>query len=49
MRQQLLAHAALTLQDPALKRKVWLSLAALAEQRNDAEAAQLAYRRAAQL
>jgi HemY protein len=47
--QQLLAHAALTLQDPALKRKVWLSLAALAEQRNDAEAAQLAYRRAAQL
>lgn len=47
--QQLLAHAALTLQDATLKRKVWLSLAALAEQRNDAEEAQLAYRRAAQL
>ena len=36
-------------QDPALKRKAWLSLATLAEQRNDAEAAQLAFRRAAQL
>jgi HemY protein len=47
--QQLLAHAALDLQDPALKRKAWLSLATLAEQRNDAEAAQLAFRRAAQL
>jgi len=47
--QQLLAHAALTLQDPTLKRKVWLSLATLAEQRNDAEASQLAFRRAAQL
>jgi HemY protein len=47
--QQLLAHAALALQDPALKRKAWLSLATLAEQRNDAEAAQLAFRRAAQL
>jgi HemY protein len=47
--QQLLSHAALSLQDAVLKRKVWLALAALAEQREDAGAAQLAYRRAAQL
>ena len=47
--QQLLSHAALSLQDPMLKRKVWLALAALAEQRADTNAAQLAIRRAAQL
>jgi HemY protein len=47
--QQLLSHAALSLQDPALKRKVWLALAALAEQRSDTNAAQLAIRRAAQI
>jgi HemY protein len=47
--QQLLSHAALSLQDPALKRKVWLALAALAEQRSDTNAAQLAVRRAAQI
>jgi HemY protein len=47
--QQLMSHAALSLQDPTLKRKVWLALAALAEQRADTSAAQLAYRRAAQL
>ena len=47
--QQLLSHAALSLQDPTLKRKVWLALASLAEQRSDTNAAQLAIRRAAQL
>jgi HemY protein len=47
--QLLMAHAALNLQDLTLKRKAWLCLATLAEQRNDAVAAQLAFRRAAQL
>ena len=47
--QQLLSHAALSLQDPALKRNVWLALAELAEQRADTNAAQLAFRRAALL
>ena len=47
--QQLLSHAALSLQDRTLQRNVWLALAALAEQRADIHAAQLAFRRAAQL
>jgi HemY protein len=47
--QQLMSHAALSLVDLTLKRKVLLALAALAEQRADTNAAQLAYRRAAQL
>ena len=46
--QQLLSHAVITLQDVVLKRKAWLALAALAEQRGDEAAAQKAYRQAAQ-
>ena len=46
--QQLLSHAVITLQDPALKRKAWLALAALAEQRGDEVAEQKAYRQAAE-
>ena len=45
--QQLLTHAALGLQDPALHRNAWRALAALAEQREDASAAALAWKRAA--
>jgi HemY protein len=46
--QQLLSHAVLSLQDAGLKRKAWLALAALAEQRGDDETAvQSAYRHAA--
>jgi HemY protein len=45
--QQLLTQAALGLQDLKLHRKAWRALARLAEERGDAEAAQLAYRRAA--
>ncbi len=46
--QQLLSHAVITLQDPALKRKAWLALAALAEKRGDEVAEQKAYRQAAE-
>jgi HemY protein len=46
--QQLLSHAVITLQDAALKRKAWLALAVLAEQRGDAVAEQKAYRHAAE-
>ena len=45
--QQLLSHAALSLQDAGLQRKLWRALAELAEQRGDEQAAQLAYKRAA--
>ena len=45
--QQLLTQAAMGLQDPKLHRKAWRALARLAEERGDAEAAQLAYQRAA--
>lgn len=46
--QQLLSHAVLSLQDALLKRKAWLALAVLAEQRGDEAAVQKAYRHAAQ-
>jgi HemY protein len=46
--QQLLSHAVLSLQDAVLKRKAWLALAALAEQRGDEAAVQKAYRHAAE-
>jgi HemY protein len=45
--QQLLMQAAMGLQDLKLHRKAWRALARLAEERGDAEAAQLAYQRAA--
>jgi HemY protein len=45
--QQLLMQAAMGLQDVRLHRKAWRALARLAEERGDAEAAQLAYQRAA--
>ncbi|GAB3769838.1 heme biosynthesis protein HemY [Ramlibacter monticola] len=45
--QQLLTQAALGLQDPGLHRNAWRALAALAEQREDASAAALAWKRAA--
>lgn len=45
--QQLLMQAAMGLQDIRLHRKAWRALARLAEERGDAEAAQLAYQRAA--
>jgi HemY protein len=43
----LLMQAAMGLQDLKLHRKAWRALARLAEERGDAEAAQLAYQRAA--
>jgi HemY protein len=46
--QQLLSHAVLSLQDAVLKRKAWLALAGLAEQRGEEEAVQKAYRQAAE-
>ena len=46
--QQLLSHAVLSLQDGVLKRKAWLSLAVLAEQRGEEVAVQKAYRHAAE-
>ncbi|MBI2770054.1 MAG: heme biosynthesis protein HemY [Burkholderiales bacterium] len=45
--QQLLTQAALGLQDARLHRNAWRALARLAEERGDAEAAQLAYKQAA--
>jgi HemY protein len=45
--QQLLTQAALGLQDPGLHRNAWRALAELAEQREDAPAAALAWKRAA--
>lgn len=45
--QQLLTQAAMGLEDMRLHRKAWRALARLAEERGDAEAAQLAYQRAA--
>jgi HemY protein len=45
--QQLLTQAALGLQDAALHRNAWRAIAALAEQREDASAAALAWKRAA--
>jgi HemY protein len=45
--QQLLTQAAMGLQDLKLHRNAWRALARLAEERGDAEAAQLAYQRAA--
>jgi HemY protein len=45
--QQLLTQSALGLQDAALHRNAWRALAALAEQREDASAAALAWKRAA--
>jgi len=45
--QQLLTQAALTLQDAKLHRNAWRALAELAEQREDGEAAALAWKRAA--
>jgi HemY protein len=46
--QQLLSHAVITLEDVVLKRKAWLALAALAEQRGDEAALHKAYRYAAE-
>lgn len=46
--QQLLTQAALGLQDTRLHRNAWRALAQLAEQRDDAPAAAVAWRRAAQ-
>lgn len=46
--QQLLTQAALGLQDIRLHRNAWRALAELAEERGDAEAAGLAWKRAAQ-
>jgi HemY protein len=45
--QQLLTQAALGLQDPTLHRNAWRAVAALAEQREDASAAALAWKKAA--
>lgn len=45
--QQLLTQAALGLQDAKLHRNAWRALARLAEERGDGEAAQLAYKQAA--
>jgi HemY protein len=45
--QQLLTQAALGLQDAKLHRNAWRALAALAEQREDGQAAALAWKRAA--
>lgn len=45
--QQLLTQAALALQDPKLHRNAWRALAALAEQREDAQSAAIAWKRAA--
>jgi HemY protein len=45
--QQLLTQAALALQDPKLHRAAWRALAELAEQRDDASAAAVAWKRAA--
>ena len=45
--QQLLTQAALGLQDVGLHRKAWRALAELAEQREDAPAAAMAWKRAA--
>jgi HemY protein len=45
--QQLLTQAALGLQDAGLHRSAWRALAALADQRDDAEGAALAWKRAA--
>ncbi|NML46920.1 heme biosynthesis protein HemY [Ramlibacter sp. G-1-2-2] len=45
--QQLLTQAALGLQDPGLHRNAWRALAELAEQREDGQAAALAWKRAA--
>lgn len=45
--QQLLTQAALSLQDAKLHRNAWRALAELAEQREDASAAALAWKRAA--
>ncbi|MDO9403283.1 MAG: heme biosynthesis HemY N-terminal domain-containing protein [Polaromonas sp.] len=47
--RQLLQQAALGLQDASLHRNAWRALAVLAEQREDGDAAALAYRRAAEL
>ena len=47
--RQLLSQSALSLQDPSLHRKAWRALAALAEQREDNEAAAYAYKQVAQL
>jgi len=46
---QLLGQASQTLRDPALLRRTWCSLARLAEERGDAAAAQVAWKRAALL
>ncbi|MFI5444729.1 heme biosynthesis HemY N-terminal domain-containing protein [Polaromonas sp. UC242_47] len=46
--QQLLSQASLALQDAGLHRNAWRALALLAEQRDDASAAALAYKRAAE-
>ncbi|GAA4328707.1 heme biosynthesis protein HemY [Variovorax defluvii] len=46
--QQLLTHAGLALQDPALHRRAWQALAELAEARDDADQASAAWKRAAQ-
>lgn len=46
--QQLLAHAALALQDSGLHRNAWRALAQLAEQRGDEAAAAQAWKRAAE-
>jgi HemY protein len=45
--QQLLTQAALGLQDTRLHRNAWRALAELAEQRDDAPAAAVAWKRAA--
>ncbi len=47
--QQLLGQAAMGLQDAGLHRSAWRALASLAERRGDEVAAQLAYRKAAQV
>ncbi|MGI4778472.1 MAG: heme biosynthesis HemY N-terminal domain-containing protein [Janthinobacterium lividum] len=47
--QQLLAQAAQELQEPQLQRRAWQALAVLAEQRDDATQAAIAWRRAAQV
>ena len=45
--QQMIKQSLALLRDPELKRDAWLALAALAEQRQDTDAANLAYREAA--
>lgn len=47
--QQLLTQAGLGLQDTDLYRRAWLALAQLAEDRDDAEQAAEAWKRAAQI